>query len=55
MADDNSRYRWTDFISRYAEKKNISWTYWEFGAGFGAYDRDKNEWRPLLLKALMPE
>jgi endoglucanase len=55
MADDNSRYRWTDFISRYAEKKNISWTYWEFGAGFGAYDRDKNEWRPLLLIALMPD
>lgn len=54
-ADDNSRYRWTDYIARSAEKRNISWTYWEFGAGFGAYDRDKNEWRPLLLKALMPD
>lgn len=55
MADMNSRYRWTDYIARSAEKRGISWTYWEFGAGFGAYDRDKNEWRPLLLKALMPE
>lgn len=54
-ADENSRYRWTDFVSRSAEKRNISWTYWEFCAGFGAYDRDKNEWRPLLLKALMPD
>ncbi len=54
-ADDNSRYRWTDFIARSAEKRGIPWTYWEFGAGFGAYDRDKNEWRPLLLKALMPD
>ena len=53
-ADDNSRYRWTDFVARSAEKRGISWTYWEFGAGFGAYNRDKNEWRPLLLKALMP-
>ncbi|MDZ7314847.1 MAG: glycoside hydrolase family 5 protein [candidate division KSB1 bacterium] len=53
-ADDNSRYRWTDFVARTAERLGISWTYWEFGAGFGAYDRDKNAWRPLLLKALMP-
>lgn len=53
-ADDNSRYRWTDHVARSCEKRGISWTYWEFGAGFGVYDRDKNEWRPLLLKALMP-
>ena len=53
-ADMNSRYRWTEFVARSAEKRSISWTYWEFGAGFGAYDRDKGEWRPLLLKALMP-
>ncbi len=54
-ADDESRFRWSDFVARSAERRDISWTYWEFGAGFGAYDRDKNEWRPLLLKALMPE
>lgn len=54
-ADDNSRYRWTDFVARSAEKRGISWTYWEFGAGFGVYNRDKGEWRPLLLKALIPE
>jgi len=53
-ADENSRYRWTDAVARSAEKRNISWTYWEFGAGFGVYDREKDEWRPLLLKALIP-
>ncbi|MBN1997353.1 glycoside hydrolase family 5 protein [candidate division KSB1 bacterium] len=54
-ADDNSRYRWTDFVARSAEKRDISWTYWEFGAGFGAYDREKGEWRDYLLFALMPK
>jgi endoglucanase len=53
-ADDNSRYVWTDFVARSAEKRNISWTYWEFGAGFGAYDRKVRAWRPLILRALMP-
>ncbi len=54
-ADINSRYRWTDYIRTAAERRNISWTYWEFGAGFGAYNRDAGKWRQLLLKALMPE
>ncbi len=54
-ADDNSRYRWTDFVARSAEQRDISWTYWEFGAGFGAYNRDKGEWRDYLLYALMPK
>ncbi|RPH92759.1 MAG: glycoside hydrolase family 5 protein [Calditrichaeota bacterium] len=53
-ADDNSRYVWTDFVARSAEKRHISWTYWEFGAGFGAYDREARAWRPLILRALMP-
>jgi len=54
-ADMNSRYRWTDYVARAAEKRGISWSYWEFGAGFGAFDRDTGKWRELLLKALMPE
>ncbi len=53
-ADMNSRYRWTDFVARSAEKRNISWTYWEFGAGFGVYNPDTNQWRELLLRALIP-
>ena len=54
-ADMNSRYRWTDYVCRAAEKRGFSWTYWEFGAGFGAYDRDAGQWREILLKALNPD
>ena len=54
-ADMNSRYLWTDYVARSAEERGFSWTYWEFGAGFGAYDRDNNEWRTMLLKALNPD
>jgi hypothetical protein len=27
--------------------------YWEFGAGFGAYDRDSGKWRESLKNALL--
>jgi len=37
-ADLNSRYFWTRFVAREAERRNISWAYWEFCAGFGIYD-----------------
>jgi endoglucanase len=30
----------TAFIAREAEKRNISWTYWEYSSGFGAYDAE---------------
>ncbi len=53
-ADMASRIKWTSFVRQEAEKHNISWAYWEFGAGFGIYDRDKSEWRTGLLKALIP-
>ena len=54
-ADTNSRVRWTYFVARQAEKRNISWCYWEFCAGFGAYDPVKNKWRRDLLYALIPQ
>ena len=53
-ADMASRVSWTNFVRQEAEKNNISWAYWEFGAGFGIYDRDTQEWRADLLKALIP-
>ena len=31
-----------------------SWSYWEFGAGFGIYDRENRRWRTELLNALIP-
>lgn len=46
---------WTAFMTREAEKRNISWAYWEYAAGFGAYDPNKKEWRPQLINALIPE
>jgi endoglucanase len=49
-----SRIRWTTAVAREAEQRGWSWAYWEFGAGFGAYDRQKGQWREGLLKALIP-
>ena len=45
---------WTAFIAREAEKRNISWAYWEYASGFGAYDADSKQWRPQLIEALIP-
>jgi len=53
-ADHASRIRWTRFVREQAEARGFSFAYWEFGAGFGAYDRDANRWRPELKDALVP-
>lgn len=52
-ADDDSRARWTKTIVSEAEKRGWSWCYWEFGAGFGVYDREKKVWRESLRDALL--
>jgi endoglucanase len=52
--DIDSRVRWTTFVRSEAERMNLSWGYWEFGAGFGIYDRSTNQWRRPLLQALIP-
>ncbi|MDX1640527.1 MAG: glycoside hydrolase family 5 protein [Balneolaceae bacterium] len=49
-----SRIHWTAYIRSSAEQRDFSWAYWEFGAGFGIYDRSNNQWREGLLKALLP-
>jgi len=51
--DMKYRAKWTRAVVREAEARGFSWAYWEFGAGFGAYDREKKEWREPLLKAMM--
>lgn len=53
-APQPSRLAWTAYIARTAEQRGFAWAYWEFGAGFGVYDRDTNRWRDDLLKALLP-
>jgi endoglucanase len=52
-ADLDSRVRWTRFVRSEIEKRGFSWAYWEFGAGFGVYDREAKVWREELLKALV--
>ncbi|MBN1874187.1 MAG: glycoside hydrolase family 5 protein [Anaerolineae bacterium] len=54
-ADMPSRVRWTTFVREEAEGRGFSWSYWEFGAGFGVYDRDLRRWNEALLTALIPE
>ena len=52
-ADMESRARWTRFVCREAEKLGMSWTYWEFCSGFGAYDPKAKAWREALRSALL--
>ena len=40
-------------VAREAELHAMSWCYWEFGAGFGVFDRDAGKWREPLEKALL--
>ena len=53
-ADMQSRVRWASFVRSEAEKRSISWAWWEFCAGFGVYNKDKKEWRVDLLSSIIP-
>lgn len=53
-ADLDSRVRWARAVREEAEKHDMSWAWWEFGAGFGLYDREQKKWRAPLLEALVP-
>jgi endoglucanase len=52
-ADLESRVKWTRFVAREAEKLGFSWAYWEFCAGFGAYNPKTDAWREELKTALV--
>lgn len=54
-ADMSSRARWTRYVREQAEARHFAWAYWEFGAGFGAYDQKAKAWREPLIQALLPE
>ena len=49
------RTLWTAFVARSAEERQFSWAYWEFGAGFGVYDRTARQWNSALLQSLIPK
>ena len=54
-ADMASRARWTDYVTRTAERHGMSWAYWGFWrCGFDAFDAEKEDWTAPLLKALIP-
>jgi len=53
-APQDSRVRWTEFVSREAERHGFAWAYWEMASGFGAYDPSAGAWREDLLNALIP-
>lgn len=55
QADMQSRVHWTTFVREAAEARGISWAYWEFGAGFGVYDRNAGRWNEGVLRALIPD
>jgi endoglucanase len=47
------RVLWTRAVVGEAEKLGMSWSYWEFASGFGAFDPHTRKWRPELLEALI--
>ncbi len=53
-ADPASRERWTAYVAREAGRRGITWSYWEYQAGFGAWDPQAKAWREPLLRALVP-
>lgn len=52
-ADAASRKRWTTFLARWFEQKNLSWAYWEFSAGFGIYNPATEQYHEDLVDALL--
>ena len=47
------RAQWTATAAGAATTRGMSFAYWEFHAGFGAYDLDANDWVPELRDALV--
>lgn len=53
-ADLESRAAWTKFVADEATRRRMSFAYWEFCSGFGAYDPQRREWLAPLRDALVP-
>jgi endoglucanase len=49
------RALWTECVAREAAARKMGTAYWEFCAGFGAYDPGAGHWRQPLLDALIWE
>lgn len=49
-----TRVRWTSTLAREAEKRGISWAYWQFDKDFILYDIEADHWIEPLRDALVP-
>ena len=54
-ADEGSRQRWTEFIVREAEERNIGWIYWDFCGEFAVYNCQQDAWNDTLIQALIQQ
>jgi endoglucanase len=54
-ADMHSRARYTNAVSREAERLSWSWGYWQFDSDFVVYDIDQDRWVEPILNALIPK
>ena len=52
-ADDASRIDFNRKMRQAMEGRGMSWSYWEFAAGFGVYDPVKLSFRQGLLDSLL--
>src|SRR5690606_8034356 len=51
-ADAQSRAAWTEAVREGAEANAMPWCYFDFAAGFEAWDPETGRWVPEILSAL---
>ncbi len=50
-----ARVAWTEALARGAEERSMSWAYWEFCSGMGAFLPSTLNWSAPLIEALIPD
>ncbi|MEQ8471360.1 MAG: cellulase family glycosylhydrolase [Marinoscillum sp.] len=53
-ADLQSRVNWSNYITRQADMRGWSWSYWQFDKDFIVYDIDKDDWFYPIRDAILP-
>jgi endoglucanase len=49
----DSRTKYTRLVRDAAERRGMSWAYWDFAANFAVYDTPKHAYFQPILKALL--
>lgn len=52
IADQNDVAEYDSFFSSACKEKNLSYSYWEFNAGYGAYDMNTGQWKDFIINNL---